>query len=141
MSANSEPLTGYDLHLFAEGNHHHMYRKLGAHVGVHAGATGTRFAVWAPNATGVSVVGSFNGWNSQQHPMQVHHGFGVWELFIPDVVAGALYKYLIRTRDGHVSLKTDPFAEQMQLRPETASIVAAPDAVEWHDQAWLEHRR
>jgi 1,4-alpha-glucan branching enzyme len=134
-------LSDLDLHLFAEGNHHRIYRKLGAHVVMHDGVTGTRFAVWAPNAERVSVVGDFNSWDGDSHPMQPLGHSGVWATFVPDVQPGALYKFEILTRRGERFLKADPYGFQMQLRPDNASVVATLDGYTWGDQAWMERRR
>ena len=116
-----------DRHLLGEGTHLRPYEVLGAHLMTVDGVTGTRFAVWAPNASRVSVVGDFNGWDGRRLPMRVHHGLGVWEIFVPGVAVGSRYKYEIRTRDGRVlPLKADPFAFAAEQRPATASLVAAP---------------
>jgi 1,4-alpha-glucan branching enzyme len=133
-------LTDFDFYLFGEGNHYSIYYKLGAHPGELDGLRGTRFAVWAPNAARVSVVGPFNLWDGRKHAMQARGGSGIWELFIPDVGPGAIYKYEIRTRAGTTILKADPYAFAMELRPGTASIVASLDGYGWNDQAWLESR-
>src|SRR6188768_3594590 len=124
LPSHMPQLSDLDLHLFGEGNHHHIYRKLGAHLDEEGSVTGTRFAVWAPNARAVSVVGDFNAWNGAAHPMQRIDGSGVWQLFIPNIAPGALYKYEIRTIHDHSVLKSDPYGFQMQLRPDNASIVA-----------------
>jgi 1,4-alpha-glucan branching enzyme len=134
-------LTDYDFYLFGEGNHYAIHHKLGAHPGEVDGLRGTRFAVWAPNAGRVSVVGPFNLWDGRKHAMQVRGASGIWELFVPDVGPGTLYKYEIRTRAGTTLLKSDPYGYAMELRPGTASIVASLDGYEWHDAAWLEARR
>jgi 1,4-alpha-glucan branching enzyme len=134
-------ISDLDLYLFGEGNHHTLYRKLGAHPELLEGVAGVRFAVWAPNAQRVSIVGDFNFWDGRRHAMQVLGGSGIWELFVPGIDAGTLYKIEIRTHDGRVMLKSDPYGLQMQLRPETASIVNSLDAYEWHDASWLEQRR
>jgi len=110
----SPQLSDYDLYLFGEGNHHRIYRKLGAHPEVVDGTRGTRFAVWAPNAERVSVVGPFNLWDGRRHPLQVRGSSGVWELFVPDVDAGMPYKYEIRNRNGRTLLKSDPYGFAMQ---------------------------
>ncbi len=116
-----------DRHLLGEGTHLRPYEVLGAHLTTVDGVAGTRFALWAPNAQRVSVVGDFNGWDGRRLPMRVHHGLGVWEIFVPGVAAGARYKFEIRTRDGRVlPLKADPYAFAAERRPATASIVAAP---------------
>ena len=133
-------LSDFDLHLFGEGNHHSIYYKLGAHPVVLDGLAGTRFAVWAPNAERVSVVGPFNLWDGRRHAMQVRGSSGIWELFIPGVGPGTAYKYELRTRDGRTILKADPYGFAMQLRPDNCSVVAALDGFEWHDAAWLEAR-
>ena len=104
------------------------------------GVRGTHFAVWAPNARRVSVVGDFNHWDGRSHAMQRRGGSGVWEMFVPDVGAGALYKFEIHTRTASMLLKADPFAFQMQLRPDNASIVADIDGYHWNDGEWLARR-
>ncbi len=119
------PLLGeQDVHLLAEGTHTRAYEKLGAHPMVLDGVGGVGFAVWAPNALRVSVVGEFNGWNGRRHPMRLRLECGVWELFVPGVTEGALYKYEIKARSGEVlPLKSDPFAFRAERTPATASIV------------------
>ncbi len=112
-----------DLHLHAEGSYERSYEKMGAHPAVMDGVEGTAFAVWAPNARRVSVVGDFNDWDGRRHPMRFHPGAGLWDIFLPGVGAGALYKYEIKTRDGEVTLKADPYAFQAERPPRTASIV------------------
>jgi 1,4-alpha-glucan branching enzyme len=129
-----------DLHLFGEGNHHGIYRVLGAHPTTREGVSGTRFAVWAPNAARVSVVGDFNFWDGRRHPLQALGSAGIWELFIPDVGLGTLYKYEILTKQRHLLLKSDPYGLQMQLRPNNASIVAELDDYQWHDEEWITRR-
>jgi 1,4-alpha-glucan branching enzyme len=136
----SHELTDFDLYLFGEGRHYGLYHKFGAHPRVRDGVAGTHFAVWAPNAKRVSVVGSFNHWDGRKHAMQARGGSGVWELFVPDVGEGAEYKYEIRTRHDSLLLKSDPFGFFMQRRPETASVVASLDGYEWHDADWLRDR-
>jgi len=137
----SDPgITDFDLYLFGEGTHNRVYEKLGAHAGSCAGSIGTRFAVWAPNAERVSVVGPFNGWDGGRNVMQSRGVSGVWELFVPDVGVGTLYKYELRTRDGHLFLKADPYGTAMQLRPENCSIVASLDGYAWGDGQWLAER-
>ncbi len=135
-------LPDFDLHLFAEGRHFHAYRLLGARPHAVDGIPGALFAVWAPNAERVSVVGDFNGWDGRCHPMRVRSGQGVWELFIPGLGAGDLYKFEIRSRtDGSVFVKTDPYGQAFELRPRTAARVPAPPAAPWGDQAWMARRR
>src|SRR4030095_3549805 len=112
------------LHMFGEGNHHHIYYKLGAHPQEVDGVTGTRFAVWAPNAQRVSVVGSVNLWDGRKHAMQPRGTSGIWELFIPGVGPGAAYKYEIRTSGGRTLLNADPHGFAMPFRPEHCLGVA-----------------
>ncbi|HEY5809581.1 MAG TPA: 1,4-alpha-glucan branching protein GlgB [Povalibacter sp.] len=133
-------LTDLDLHLFGEGNHHHIFRKLGAHLDVVDGASGTRFAVWAPNAQSVSLVGDFNHWDGNHDPMQRIGASGVWQLFVPGMGVGVLYKFELRTAQGHVVLKSDPYGLQMQLRPDNASIVADISGYQWGDGVWMAQR-
>jgi 1,4-alpha-glucan branching enzyme len=139
MSATG--LSDLDLHLFGEGNHHHIYRKLGAHPEINEGVAGTRFAVWAPNAREVAVVGDFNGWDGRQHRLRRIEGSGVWQLFVASIGVGELYKYEITTQQGTRVLKADPYGVQMQLRPDNASIVADLGGYEWSDGQWMQQRR
>ncbi|MGD1982693.1 MAG: 1,4-alpha-glucan branching protein GlgB [Chromatiaceae bacterium] len=134
-------LADYDLHLFGEGRHRHAYRFLGAHVHQVDGIAGVLFAVWAPNAVRVSVVGDFNQWDGRRHPMRLRPGNGVWELFIPGLAVGAIYKYELRNREtGDVFLKTDPYGQRFEQRPKTASIVEGSSGYAWHDANWLAQR-
>jgi 1,4-alpha-glucan branching enzyme len=133
-------LSDFDLHLFGEGNHYSIYYKLGAHPMVLDGLAGTRFAVWAPNAERVSVVGPFNLWDGRRHAMQVRGSSGMWELFIPGLGPGTEYKYEIRTRGGGSILKADPYGFAMQLRPGNCSIVASLEGYEWGDAEWMRGR-
>jgi 1,4-alpha-glucan branching enzyme len=130
-----------DLHFVGEGRHYNLYEKMGAHPREMDGAQGTSFAVWAPNAKRVSVIGDFNNWDGRLYPMRSMGGSGVWELFIPGVMPGELYKYEIKTASGELRIKTDPFAFAMELRPGTASRVWDIDRHQWQDQHWMEHRR
>lgn len=134
-------LTDYDLHLFAEGNHYKIYDKLGAHYREIGGIGGIEFAVWAPNARSVSVIGSFNGWDRRRHAMRVLGSSGVWEIFIPGVEDGALYKFEIKTQIGHIAVKADPFSFAMEERPRTASVVHVHREFAWSDRDWMQHRR
>jgi 1,4-alpha-glucan branching enzyme len=134
-------LSDFDLYLFAEGSHQRIYDKLGAHVELEGGVAGTRFAVWAPNAIGVSVVGDFNRWDGRENPMHPRASSGVWELFIPDVGRGAAYKYEIRSRDRGMILKADPYGFAMQPRPQNCSIVTTLDGYPWGDLKWVEARQ
>jgi 1,4-alpha-glucan branching enzyme len=115
-----------DLHLIAEGHHEQVYDKLGAHVREHQNVMGTAFAVWAPAAQAVSVVGDFNSWDGRLHPMRSMGPVGIWELFLPDVGEGARYKYEILGADGEVLLKADPYAQQTEVPPKTASVITQP---------------
>lgn len=128
-----------DLHLFAEGRHWHLYEVLGAHPVTVDGIAGVRFAVWAPSAERVSVVGDFNGWHGLRHPMRVLGGSGVWELFIPGLHSGDIYKFEIRSRQSGLSFtKTDPYAQSMEYRPATGCIVY-DSKHQWNDQAWQDY--
>jgi 1,4-alpha-glucan branching enzyme len=134
-------LSDFDLHLFGEGKHWHAYRFLGAHRREVEGVAGVLFAVWAPNAERVSVVGDFNRWDGRAHPMRVRGSSGVWELFVPELDCGALYKFEIRHRHGGtISLKSDPYGQRFELRPKTSSIVYGDTTFQWNDQQWLEQR-
>jgi 1,4-alpha-glucan branching enzyme len=130
-----------DLHLFNEGTHHGIWKKLGAHLRTIDGVSGASFAVWAPNARRVSVVGDFCGWDGRVYPMRIMGSSGVWELFIPDVGVEALYEFELLTREGAIRLKTDPFAAKMQQAPATASIVQAEGTYTWNDGDWMHARR
>jgi 1,4-alpha-glucan branching enzyme len=131
-----------DLALFASGGHVEAWRMLGAHPATFDGIAGVRFAVWAPNAERVSVVGPFCDWDGRRLPMRVLGGSGVWELFVPGLEVGSIYKYELRSRvTGGVELKTDPFAFAMEMRPATAAIVADQAAHPWQDHEWMQARR
>ena len=133
-------LTDYDLHLLGEGTHYRAFEKLGSHR-IHVGATaGVHFAVWAPNADRVSVIGDFNGWDGRVHPMRILVPNGIWEIFVPDLPEGEKYKFEIRTRDGHILKKTDPFARAFEAPPQSAAVVRDISRYEWHDHAWLAAR-
>ena len=133
-------LSDFDLHLFSDSAHLNIYDKLGAHLLDLDGEKGVAFAVWAPNARRVSVVGDFNHWDGRYHPMRPRGGSGVWELFLPGVAAGVRYKFEIKTADGHILVKSDPFARRMELRPRNASIVADDLEYPWEDDEWLARR-
>jgi 1,4-alpha-glucan branching enzyme len=128
-----------DLHLIGEGRHEELWRVLGAHVRNLGGVTGTSFAVWAPNARGVRVMGDFNHWDGRGHPMRSLGGTGVWELFLPGVGDGSRYKYEICGRDGRWLRKADPMASLAEQPPATASVVFT-STYQWDDQDWLDHR-
>ena len=130
-----------DIHLLVEGNHLASYQKLGAHPVVHEGVEGVAFAVWAPNARRVSVIGDFNNWDGRRMPMRRRHAGGFWEIFVPGLRPGRLYKYELVGPDGELlPLKADPHAEQAEHPPGTASVVAAPSRHVWQDGAWMAER-
>jgi 1,4-alpha-glucan branching enzyme len=129
-----------DLHLFNEGRHLRLWEKLGSHPMVVDGVAGTAFAVWAPNAVRVSVIGTFNRWDGRAHTMRMLGTSGVFELFVPGVGAEALYKYEIRTRTGATRVKTDPYAHKLEQAPGFASIVQARSGYVWSDGSWLAQR-
>jgi 1,4-alpha-glucan branching enzyme len=133
-------LSDYDLHLFSEGTHHRAWDKLGPHVMTIGGVTGVHFAVWAPNAQRVSVIGDFNRWDGRVHPMRKLVSSGVWELFIPELPEGACYKYEVRTHGGHLLEKADPYARRFEVPPRSASVIWNEGAFEWTDQVWMRDR-
>ena len=129
-----------DLYLFAQGNERRIYDKLGSHLRVIDGVAGTSFAVWAPNAQRVSVVGAFNGWDGRCHAMRLLGASGIWEIFLPGVQEGALYKYEIRNAQGHIVIKTDPYAAFFEPAPKNASIVWDNQKFKWTDGDWMQRR-
>ncbi len=132
----------FDLKLFEQGQHWHIYRVLGAHSMSIDGVEGVRFAVWAPNAGRVSVIGDFNRWDGRRHPMQNLGASGVWCLFIPGLGAGELYKFELRDRDSEtLFVKSDPYAQLFENRPKTASIVAESSQFTWNDSNWMSCRK
>lgn len=133
-------LTSFDLHLFNEGKLHQGYRVLGSKTTRVNGISGIRFSVWAPNAERVSVVGDFNCWDGRVNPMHVHGSSGVWELFMPELPVGALYKFEIRNRNGALLVKTDPYANQFEVRPGTAACAGVSIDHDWQDATWLTRR-
>jgi 1,4-alpha-glucan branching enzyme len=134
-------LTDYDLYLFSEGTHDRLYDKLGAHLTKVDGRAGTRFAVWAPNARAVSVIGDFNQWRPGRHALAPRASSGIWEGFVPDVGTGTLYKFHVESNHhGFVAEKSDPFAFQTEVRPKTASVVCDLDLHAWHDGEWMARR-
>jgi 1,4-alpha-glucan branching enzyme len=130
-----------DLHLFGQGDHHKIYEKLGAHPMEVNGVKGVYFAVWAPNARNVSVIGNFNVWHGGKHQMRVLGSSGVWELFIPDIGVGEVYKYEVKDKYGNIFEKSDPYGFQFEVRPNTGSIIADINKHKWADQKWMEKRR
>ena len=133
-------LSDFDLHLFSEGTHHRAWDRLGSHVLTIGGVTGVHFAVWAPNAQRVSVVGDSNRWDGRVHPMRKLVPSGVWEIFIPDVTEGSCYKYEVRTEAGHLLQKADPYARRFEVPPRSASIVWNDGAFAWTDHDWMRER-
>ncbi|WP_371601079.1 1,4-alpha-glucan branching enzyme [Streptomyces sp. NBC_00564] len=129
----------FDLHLFGEGRHEQLWRALGAEPMEHQGVTGTRFTVWAPNARGVRVAGTFNFWDGTGYPMRSLGSSGVWELFVPTIGEGELYKFDITRSDGSRTLRADPMARRTEVPPNTSSIVTASHH-EWSDEAWMAER-
>ena len=133
-------ISDFDLHLFGEGHHLHIYNVLGAHIMTVDGIRGVRFATWAPNAERVSVIGDFNRWDGRSHPMRSRGSSGVWELFIPGLDADTIYKFEIRNRQsGLVKQKADPYGQSSELRPHTASIVNTT-SYQWQDANWIAQR-
>ncbi|MFE1324188.1 1,4-alpha-glucan branching enzyme [Streptomyces sp. NPDC058735] len=128
-----------DLHLIGEGRHEELWTALGAHPTTHQGVTGTRFAVWAPNARGVRVAGTFNFWDGAGNPMRSLGSSGVWELFLPGVAEGELYKFEITRPDGSKTLRADPLARRTEVPPATSSVITSSQ-YEWGDAAWLARR-
>ncbi len=134
-------ISDHDLYLFQEGRLQQLYKILGAHPCTQEGVDGIRFAVWAPNAARVSVVGDFNHWDGRQHPMRVRNASGIWELFLPGIPIGALYKFEIRNRqNGAIMVKTDPYGIAFELRPGTAARICCNDRFVWEDAAWMNQR-
>ncbi|MCB1921771.1 MAG: 1,4-alpha-glucan branching protein GlgB, partial [Candidatus Competibacteraceae bacterium] len=134
-------LSDQDCYLFAEGNHYQIYENLGAHPCEVDGRRGVNFAVWAPNAQRISVVGTFNYWDGRRHPMRLRPGSGIWELFVPGLAEGELYKFEILARNGNVFLKTDPFAFHTETPPGTASVVYDQAGKHvWRDGEWMQQR-
>ncbi|OGV73666.1 MAG: 1,4-alpha-glucan branching enzyme [Methylophilales bacterium RIFCSPHIGHO2_02_FULL_57_10] len=134
-------LSEHDLYLFSEGRLRQAYNMLGSRMVEHCGVPGTRFAVWAPNAERVSIIGDFNRWDGRIHPMRAHGSSGVWEIFIPGIGSGNLYKFELRNRhSGHILVKADPYGVSFEMRPGTAAKVVAPNTHHWKDAAWMEAR-
>jgi 1,4-alpha-glucan branching enzyme len=134
-------LSDFDLHLIAEGTHYQLYETLGAHVREVEGVRGVQFAVWAPNALRVSVVGNFNTWDGRVCPMRSRGTCGIWELFLPDLNDGEVYKFEVRSRLGPIPfMKADPLAFRAELRPASGSVVASLDGYHWNDSGWMDSR-
>src|SRR5206468_12095474 len=133
-------LTDYDLHLLGEGTHYRSFEKLGAHR-IQVGTTaGVHFAVWAPNADRVSVIGDFNAWDGRVHAMRLLLPNGIWEIFIPELREGEKYKFEIRTKSGAILKKTDPFAVAFEVPPQSAAIVRDTMRYQWSDGDWMANR-
>jgi 1,4-alpha-glucan branching enzyme len=135
-----QQISSFDLHLFNEGKLHQAYRALGSHATQIDGIDGIRFSVWAPNAERVSVVGEFNRWDGRVNPMAAHGSSGVWELFVPNLTQGELYKFEIRNHAGSIAVKTDPYANSYELRPGTAARTAVSIKHSWKDGEWIKQR-
>lgn len=134
-------ITEYDLYLFGEGSHYRTYERMGAHTVTLDGVQGVGFAVWAPNAVRVSVIGEFNRWDGRRHPMQRRGKSGLWELFIPHLKPGDLYKFEIIGPHDFLAQKADPYAFAAELRPQTASVIWDNHAYSWNDENWMHKRR
>ncbi|MBQ7079533.1 MAG: 1,4-alpha-glucan branching protein GlgB [Fibrobacter sp.] len=130
-------LSEFDRHLIATGTHYELYRKLGANIVEHQGFKGIHFAVWAPNAQAVSVVGNFNSWDGRRHQMRMLGSSGIWEIFIPNLGEGELYRFEIHGADGNLHVKVDPLAKLAEVRPATASITTHLDGYEWGDDLYM----
>lgn len=134
-------ISDFDQYLFGQGNHYDIFRKLGAHLTEYEGQKGVHFAVWAPHAVAVHVIGEFNGWNETSHPMNRLDPLGIWEVFVPGVQLGCLYKYLIEAQDHSLLYKADPYATEAERRPGTASKVSDISDFRWSDKDWMEKRK
>ena len=134
-------LSEQDIHLFSEGNEHHIYEKLGAQARMLGDVPGVSFAVWAPNASRVSLVGNFNGWDARYHPMRPLGLSGVWELFVPGLGNGEVYKFAIWDRQGRMKMKTDPYGNYFEAAPTNAAMVFDPRSYQWNDADWIERRK
>ena len=130
-----------DMYIFGQGTHYDIYKKLGAHPCVKDGVSGTFFGVWAPHAQSVSVVGSFNNWEENAHPMEKLGEIGIYAAFVPEAKCGDMYKFLIKTKDGRTLYKADPYANYAELRPGTASVITDITKMKWSDNAWMEERK
>ena len=128
-----------DRHLFAEGNHHHIWEKMGAHLIEEKNQKGVMFCIWAPNAKSISIIGDINSWDGRHHPMQKRLG-GIWELFMPSMQEGDTYKYEIRTQQGHIYEKADPYGFLHEIRPQNGSIVSKLKNFNWNDSSWISNR-
>ncbi|MFC1563244.1 1,4-alpha-glucan branching protein GlgB, partial [candidate division KSB1 bacterium] len=135
-------LSSFDLHLFTEGKHFQSYEKMGAHYIEVNGTNGVHFAVWAPNAERVSVIGDFNRWDGRVHPMNNRGSSGIWEIFIPDLKEGEVYKYEIKSRyNDYIGIKTDPYSFYCEMPPKSASVIHNVNKYKWKDKEWMENRK
>lgn len=133
-------ITEFDQYLFGQGVHYEIYKKMGAHTAMKKGKKGVYFAVWAPDAKRVCLVGDFNGWDREANPMTRLDPLGIYELFVPNMKEGALYKYAVTGQDGNTILKSDPYGFSAELRPGTASKVASIEGFKWSDNRWIDTR-
>ncbi|MFV2057852.1 MAG: 1,4-alpha-glucan branching protein GlgB [Thiohalomonadales bacterium] len=131
----------FDIGLFQQGKHLHIYNHLGAHIRSIDGISGVTFAIWAPNASRVSVIGDFNHWDGRRYPMRNRGISGIWEIFIPHLPAEIAYKYEIRSQHGDLFEKADPYAQGSELRPKTASLIKSQTTYSWHDADWIDRRQ
>jgi len=134
-------LSDLDLYLFSQATHYKIFDKLGAHEIKFKNISGINFAVWAPNAKRVSIIGNFNNWDGRQHPMRVRGNSGVWELFIPELKTNELYKFEIKTQENYILKKSDPYANFCELRPKTASVIFNLNKFKWQDNNWMAKRK
>ena len=134
-------ITELDQYLFGQGVHYDIFKKLGAHPSRKDGTDGIYFAVWAPGAAAVNLMGSFNEWDENSHPMKRLEPLGIYELFVPEARPGDMYKYLVRAKDGRKLYKADPYANAAEFRPGTASVVADISRIQWTDSAWMEKQK
>ena len=133
-------LNDFDLHLLSEGTHYRAWEKLGPHRMTIEAVAGVHFAVWAPNAQRVSVIGDFNRWDGRVHVMRRLVPAGIWEIFVPDLTDGACYKFEIRTSAGHLLQKADPYARLFEVPPNSASVVWSEGSYQWRDHDWMRER-
>ena len=140
MAENQLFITELDAYLFGQGTHYEIYNKMGAHLTTLDGKAGMYFSVWAPKAKMVYVIGEFNQWNETEYPMHRISDGGIYDIFIPGVKEGQLYKFLIISQNGKKLYKADPYANAAELRPGTASKVTSLDGYRWNDAKWLERK-
>ena len=133
-------ITEFDQYLFGQGTHYDLYNKLGAHPMTVDGEEGVYFAVWAPNAAAVSIVGDFNEWDENATPMERLEPLGIYQIFLTGIKVGDIYKYCVTAQDGKKTLKADPYGFQAELRPNNASVVADISDFKWHDSRWMKKR-